>query len=615
MKEKKHPSDEKSRHLASATQHRRQMSGMDQPVFHGIQINIRSDPFQHRIPSHLNRLWQESRFRKAISRSRYRALRRYHRLTYAQRIATILGLILCCLLLLSHVGFFSGQKFDNLHHETHDNPSPPPSLGEIDLLEKVYPEDGRGQATAILLNWSRLENMKIIIDHLCQYDMFQNIMVWNNNGAVNLTSTMLATPSCPSSKILIYNSPGNMHFIARYMACAMAQTPYCYFQDDDWIIQHLRSMYANFLRSPHLVHTDTNADVYSLTNWKWCFFNKPIDLHTCFSWVGTGAFASRETVVKFLKLAAVTDMDPLEFAYGDMYFTTYMNQPPYQIQNDLRELPQENAFSAGDGRIRNKIYMHKALARMMDHLKSDSDVFQRSEVSPTLYERDIRAPCHDDRCLMMTNKHAFPDVRLFLYNPAVNISESERIHDEYYNSDYFIAHPYSHAVDGNDNTAWRTLNNIQAKDYFGLDLLLPIPVPVMYRLVVDQPFEYFANTAIQTSINGKTWTNLDPKPRISCEPFNDANDHLLTLCKFHVPTTKYRFIRLQTQRDLDFPYVVADFSFSARARRDANGQLLGLDNEDDGTAFLEDYFEKDDNNGRYGHEASEQSEAEERQNR
>jgi hypothetical protein len=72
---------------------------------------------------------------------------------------------------------------------------------------------------------------------------------------------------------------------------------------------------------------------------------------------------------------------------------------------------------------------------------------------------------------------------------------------------------------------------------------------------------------------------------------------------------------LQTQRDLDFPYVVADFSFSARARRDANGQLLGLDNEDDGTAFLEDYFEKDDNNGRYGHEASEQSEAEERQNR
>lgn len=94
---------------------------------------------------------------------------------------------------------------------------------------------------------------------------------------------------------------------------------------------------------------------------------------------------------------------------------------------------------------------------------------------------------------------------------------------------------------------------------------------------------------------------------------NDAKDQLLTHCKFHVPSTKYRFIRLQTQKDLDYPYVVVDFSFSARARRDANGQLLDLDAEDDsGIAFLEDFFEKGHNDGRYGHE---QSEAEDRQNR
>jgi hypothetical protein len=41
-----------------------------------------------------------------------------------------------------------------------------------------------------------------------------------------------------------------------------------------------------------------------------------------------------------------------------------------------------------------------------------------------------------------------------------------------------------------------------------------------------------------------------------------------------------------------------------------------LDTEDDGgIAFLEDYFETGDNNGRYGHEAKEPSEAEDRQNR
>jgi hypothetical protein len=188
MRDKKHY-DENMK-PPSAAAHRRQQSGMDHQAFHGIQINIRSDPFQHRIPSHLNRAWQESRFRKILSRTRYRALRSYHRATFAQRIVTILGIIFCCLLLLSHVGFFTGQKFDNLHHDSIDQPVEKVMPTEIDLLEKVYPDDGRGQATAILLNWSRLENMKIIIEHLCQYDMFQNIMVWNNNGAVNLTSSV-----------------------------------------------------------------------------------------------------------------------------------------------------------------------------------------------------------------------------------------------------------------------------------------------------------------------------------------------------------------------------------------------------------------------------------------
>lgn len=66
---------------------------------------------------------------------------------------------------------------------------------------------------------------------------------------------------------------------------------------------------------------------------------------------------SRANVVRFLKLTSQTEMDPTEFAFADMYFTTYMNQVPYQLENELRELPQENAFSAGEGRIRNKIFM------------------------------------------------------------------------------------------------------------------------------------------------------------------------------------------------------------------------------------------------------------------
>ncbi|KAI9225606.1 MAG: hypothetical protein DHS80DRAFT_20074, partial [Piptocephalis tieghemiana] len=169
------------------------------------------------------------------------------------------------------------------------------------MLSHVVPTEGDGQTTAILLNWSRQENLRTIVKKLCGYGMFKEIIIWNNNGNVHLTQVFFSGLGiCPTIRII--NSPANLFFVARYLACSMARTPHCYFQDDDWIIPQLRAMYANYLRFPHLIHTDTNADVYSLTNWEWCFFDDSIHLHTCFSWVGTGAFVSRENVVRFLKM-------------------------------------------------------------------------------------------------------------------------------------------------------------------------------------------------------------------------------------------------------------------------------------------------------------------------
>ncbi|CAG8717752.1 27725_t:CDS:2 [Gigaspora margarita] len=444
----------------------------------------------------------------------------------------------------------------------------------VDVLSNVFPTDGDGETTAILLNWSRLENLKIIVKHLCQYSMFKEIMIWNNNGDIHLSDQMFTETQC--SKIRYYNSPGNMHFIARYMACAMATTPYCYFQDDDWIIRHMRSIYANFLRFPNLIHTDTNADVYSLTNWKWCFFDDSVDLHACFSWVGTGAFVSRDNVVRFLKMASITEMDPTEFAYGDMYFTTFMNQVPYQLENELMELPQENAFSAGEGRIRNKIYMHKALVRLYDHLSRKTDTFETKEISPSIYQRDVRSPCANDRCLFLTNKHSFPDVRAFRYRPYINISESERIHESYYDTGHFIRHPYSHAVDDKDWTAWKSQEVIRKDDYISLDLLFPMPFPLIFTLIVDHHRDYFSslNIKIQISYNGIDWIQLSPLPKIEVRQLPqtglDGRTHLL-LCTFQIRETGIRFVKLTSTREWEFPYGIYDFSFRARIDRPDSG--------------------------------------------
>ena len=163
-------------------------------------------------------------------------------------------------------------------------------------------------------------------------------------------------------------------------------------------------------------------------------------------------------------MTSKTEMSSLEFIYGDMYFTTYLNQVPYQLENSLDELPQENAFTDED-RMRNKLYMHKALIRLYNYLLSlknnlSTHVIDTKEFSPTLYERDARSPCHNDRCLFLTNKHSFPNVKLFKYKPYINISESERLHSSFFNIQHFVSYPYSHAIDNDNSTTWISQDGI-----------------------------------------------------------------------------------------------------------------------------------------------------------
>ncbi|KAL1925595.1 uncharacterized protein VTP21DRAFT_478 [Calcarisporiella thermophila] len=498
-----------------------------------LHININTDIFKHHTRLHKRKLLLIGRgwLSSLLTRKRY--------------------LILTALVLFMTLHFFSSFSL----YSSLTKPAE-----SLDLLAGARPQEGRGQATAILLNWARLENMRIIVKHLCQYDMFKTIVIWNNNQNVRLESKLFEE-SCPG-RVSIFNSPGNMHFVARYMACAAASTPYCYFQDDDWIIRHLRSMYANFLRFPQFVHTDTNADVYSLTNWKWCFYNDGVSLHTCFSWVGTGAFVARDKVVQFLKMTSTTGMDPTEFAYADMYFTTFMNQPPYQLENELLELPQENAFSAGEGRIRNKIYMHKALEHIFSHLHNKTGLFEAEELAPTLYQRDVRSPCHHDRCLFLTNKHSFPNVRVLRYLPHINITENEDTHENLFKTSPFISNPYSHAVDGGDWTAWKSQKDISAGDYIGLDLLLPLPLPATFRLLIGHEKAYFSALMIHISYDGSEWIPLNPPPRVLCQESSITDGDIRPLdCTFFVPDTGYRFIRLLSTQSWKHPYRVYDFSF------------------------------------------------------
>ncbi|KAF9966260.1 hypothetical protein BGZ70_002845 [Mortierella alpina] len=481
------------------------------------------------------------------------------------------------------------------------------SITDLDLR----PTDGANMTTAILLNWSRLDSLKEIVDHLCPHVMFKEIMIWNNKVDIHLEEKMF---SCP--KVRVFNSPNNMFFVARYMACAMASSPYCYFQDDDWKIFYLRAMYANFLRFPQFLHTDTNSDVYALTNWRWCFFEDEVNMHACFSWLGTGALATRDSVVKFLKQASVTEMDPLEFAYGDMYFSTYLNQVPYQLENYLMELvdPSQDvvAFSKGsEGKTRNKLYMHKAAQKTWDALSRKDPHFEREELHPTYLERDVRSPCADDRCLVISNKHPFPDVRMFKYRPYIDIEESEKIHTQYEDPTTYIRFPFSKAVDGMDDTAYKSTQPIVQGDYIGIDMLLPVDRKIEFRVLYQMGEQWIKNAKLEIAgkdavyrtvplhVSCKEIRNPDYRGKVTSDVqhafLNQVLEHEVfdtqelekvyksgedghedkkpvlsyyedygwrTQCKFVVhESSGFRFMRLISGRDERYPFVIYDLGW------------------------------------------------------
>ena len=104
--------------------------------------------------------------------------------------------------------------------------------------------------TAVLLNWSRLDNVILLSSLLCGpwlETVIANVIIWNNNPKVTLNGkvsrncnvmfmfllTLMETfagTGCSSRKLRIINASQNLLFQARFLACAEANTPYCFFQ-------------------------------------------------------------------------------------------------------------------------------------------------------------------------------------------------------------------------------------------------------------------------------------------------------------------------------------------------------------------------------------------------
>ncbi|KAL7308976.1 hypothetical protein PS15m_011115 [Mucor circinelloides] len=553
----------------------------------GIHINISSDPFQHRIPPYIQRLWQESRLRKHLSIWRRRLTKRYQQAGVIELVLVAVCLFAGCIVLLVHVGFFSGKKYQDWQQEHYSDP-----LDEVDLLDKVYPDEGRSQTTAVVLlkNQKELDSTtRPILEQLCQYDMFSKFIVWNDDSTVNMTMDMIQAQGCTPNKLQIINAPIQMGSSARYHACRLSKTPYCYFQDIPRKSQKLRSTYANFLRSPNLIHGEsTDHTAFINSQWRYCFSNTALQLHTCFIDIESGTFVAKAMVAKFLQNYDKTSVVD-EFA--DMYFMMYINQVPYQLEGNDNELAASTAKELTE---KETEHLDLGLTILYNDLEEGEGIVPLEPYLESTFDRNARASCKDDRCLFLTNKQLFPSIDLFSYNPSIYVDVLKQMHDDYMMGSY-KDYRYSNAVDMQEETSWKSIQNIRAGDYIGLDMLMPMRNSLIYRFLVNHPYSYRSSLNIQISYDGLLWIKLHPSPSINCQnvddprlPLSSSENNELLECRFIVTDTGYRYIRLESQKDLDFPFDVYDLSFSAKVKKDANGQILDIALNEDGIIFIED---------------------------
>lgn len=203
--------------------------------------------------------------------------------------------------------------------------------------------------TAVILSWKRKEGVKAVVAHLRKYPFIQEILIWNNNPDVVLSTAhdfpSNTTQTWPS--ISVFNSVANLHDFSKYTTCTLAKYDHCYIQDDDWINLSLDSMYSLMVDHPSSLITST-IPAMAAQQRSWTFQNPQLGLHTGFSWLGAGSFMPKKAVFKFLMQLGGSNLWKERVQLGDLFFALWRNQYPVVLSHALAPLDQSSSWS---GRI------------------------------------------------------------------------------------------------------------------------------------------------------------------------------------------------------------------------------------------------------------------------
>ncbi|OSD06205.1 hypothetical protein PYCCODRAFT_1432018 [Trametes coccinea BRFM310] len=380
------------------------------------------------------------------------------------------------------------------------------NVSELDSYERVSVIQDAADApdtTAVIMNWSRFPNVMLITSLLCSPwldNTIAQVFIWNNSPR-RLKYEDMKNTGCPRSKLRIHNAPANLLFQGRYFACARVDTPYCFIQDDDYlvrseIIQSLRARIgqsggskAIHLLPPHEHLSTTLREIHVKTPED----THLADVHTSFAWLGHGTILHRSEAQQFLSLLWHLKVTDDEMKMADNFFTVLSNRIPEVWFDQGFELGGGQPFTAGsEGDERNKNYTLRA-TRYLESLthcgRASCDavpdtVTEQARPSPPYVTLDrshapndrMRAACRGSACVLETNIRLLPDN---VSHTALNVSDIlalERRNRDLLGAseENYVRHPPSNAVDMLAETVFRSLTHATKGDMLSLDVLTDV---------------------------------------------------------------------------------------------------------------------------------------------
>ncbi|KAJ7699896.1 hypothetical protein B0H17DRAFT_1047552 [Mycena rosella] len=323
--------------------------------------------------------------------------------------------------------------------------------------------------TAVLLNWTRFANVIQIVTELCREPLdrvIKEVVVWNNAGNSRpLAYDDFSNCNC-SHRLRIHNSPENLYFQARFMACSNASTPYCFIQDDDYLIQPeiIRSLRARI--DTHDIFVIPPNEVLSS---HLLSINSPsTNITFAFSWLGYGALILRATPIS-----------EEETKMADNYYSILRNRFPEIWTSDPTALFDGGAFTVGEeGVTRNRRHI-AAAANYLDVIAANQSpgndewpyVFLAS--SPPEPRID-RSPCVRRSCVIESTIQSLPDLfTADTHKTAGEIFAREeqlsRMLTEQFMANY-VNFPLSRAVDADRTSFFRSVWNAAKGETLLLDV-------------------------------------------------------------------------------------------------------------------------------------------------